>query len=92
VEPDVKKDHALQIFSAAVDAVHPSRIVPAVLQLQDERLQVGEEIFQLKQFENIYVAGAGKAAASMAFEVEKILAHFIKEGVIAVRDLFDFYA
>ena len=75
MEQDVKKDHALQIFRAAVDAVHPSNIIPAVLQLHDERLLAGEEIFQLKQFENIYVAGAGKAAAAMAYEVEKILAH-----------------
>jgi len=90
VEQDVKKEHALQIFRAAVDAVHPSNIIPAVLQLHDERLLAGEEVFQLKQFENIYVAGAGKAAAAMASEVEKILAHLLKEGVIAVRDLFDF--
>lgn len=85
-----KKDHALQIFLAAVDAVHPSRIIPGVLRLQGEQLQVGELLFPFSHFERIYVAGAGKASAAMAYEVEKILKHHIQEGVIAVRDVTDF--
>lgn len=87
---DNKKDHALQIYLAAIDAVHPSNIIPQVVILHNEILQVGEDVFELQKFENIYVAGAGKAAAFMAFEVEKILRHHIKEGVIAARDAFDF--
>lgn len=85
-----KKDHALQIFLAAVDAVHPSNIIPEVVALNNNTIQIGETIFELQQFENIYVAGAGKAAATMAFEVEKILKHHIKDGVVATRDKFDF--
>jgi hydroxypyruvate reductase len=90
VETDNKKDHALQIFLAAIDAVHPSNIIPEILQLNNDTLRVGEDVFELNQFENIYVAGAGKAAATMAFEAEKILKHHIKEGVVATRDEFDF--
>jgi glycerate 2-kinase len=90
VETHNKKDHALQIFLSAIDAVHPSNIIPEVVIMNDQSLQVGEDMFQLLQFENIYVAGAGKAAAAMAFEVEKILKHNIKEGVIAARDAYDF--
>ena len=85
-----KKDHALQIFLAAIDAVHPSNIIPGSISLKNERLQVGEDIFAASPFGNIYVAGAGKASAAMAFEVEKILKHNITEGVVAVRDGFDF--
>ncbi len=90
METDNKKDHALQIFLAAIDAVHPSNIIPEILQLNNDTLRVGEDVFELNQFENIYVAGAGKAAATMAFEAEKILKHHIKEGVVAPRDEFDF--
>ena len=85
-----KKDHALQIFRAAIDAVHPSRVIPGVLRLQGEQLQVGELVFPFSHFENIYVAGAGKASAAMAYEVEKILTYHIEDGVIAVRDVNDF--
>ena len=90
METDNKKDHALQIFLAAIDAVHPSNIIPEKLVLRNDTLQVGELVFDISKFENIYVAGAGKAAATMAFEVEKILTHHIKEGVIVTRDAFDF--
>ena len=90
METDNKKDHALRIFLAAIDAVHPSNVIPHSLILNNDTIQVGDIIFELLRFENIYVAGAGKAAASMAFEVEKILKHNIKEGVIATRDTFDF--
>jgi glycerate 2-kinase len=81
-----KKDQALQIFAAAVEAVHPSNVIPSFVSLNDDRLVAGEHVFSLSQFENIYVAGAGKAAAAMAFEVENILKHHIKEGVVATRD------
>jgi glycerate 2-kinase len=90
VETEHKKDHALQIFLAAIDAVHPSNIIPKSITLKNERLQLGEDIFTKSPFTNIYVAGAGKAAAAMAYEVEKMLKHNISEGVIAVRDRFDF--
>jgi glycerate 2-kinase len=90
VETGNKKDHALQIYLAAINAVHPSNIIPEILILNNDSLQVGEDMFELQKFENIYVAGAGKAAAAMAFEVEKILKYYIKEGVIAARDAFDF--
>jgi glycerate 2-kinase len=90
VKSDNKKDDALQIFRAAVDAVHPSHIIPGVLRLNDDKLQVGELVFPFSHFQSIYVAGAGKAAAAMAYEVEKILKHHIQEGVVAVRDVPDF--
>ena len=73
MEKENKKDHALQIFLAAIDAVHPSNIIPEILDLNNDTLRVGEDVFELMKFENIYVAGAGKASATMAFEVEKIL-------------------
>ena len=85
---DVKKDHAQQIFRAAVDAVHPAQIIPAAIQMHEERLLVGEDLYPFTHFENIYVAGAGKASAAMAYEVEKILTHHIKDGVVAARDWF----
>ncbi|HUQ65021.1 MAG TPA: glycerate kinase [Flavitalea sp.] len=85
-----KRAHALQIFGAAIDAVHPSNLISTYLSLDDDRLLAGENILSFSQFENIYVAGAGKASAAMAFEVENILQHHIKESVVVVRDQFPF--
>lgn len=88
-ENSTQKNHVQQIFRAAVDAVHPSNIIPHVLNIQNDRFRVGEDILPFGHFKNIYVAGAGKAAAAMAYEVEKILTHHLAEGVIAVREVVD---
>jgi glycerate 2-kinase len=90
VKNSSRKDQITDIFQAAVQAVQPSRIIPHVLKLHEGRLQVGEDDFRFDRFGKIYVAGAGKATAAMAYEVEKILTHHIEEGVIAVRDNFAF--
>ena len=90
METTGKKEHALQIFRAAVDAVHPSKVIPSYLSLNGDRFLAGENIFSFSQFENIHVAGSGKASAAMAFEAENILHHHIEDGVIVVRDEFPF--
>jgi hydroxypyruvate reductase len=84
------KKHVLDIFNAAVDAVHPRNIIPSFFSLNGGRLHAGENVFPFDSFDKIYVAGAGKATAAMAHEVEKVLGHYLEEGVIAVRDVFDF--
>ena len=84
------REHLASIFDAAVDAVHPSSIIPSVLKLYDDKIQLAEDIFPFNRFENVYIAGAGKATAAMAFEAEKILQRELKEGVIASRNAFDF--
>ncbi|MBL7699917.1 MAG: glycerate kinase [Chitinophagaceae bacterium] len=89
MENTVQKDHVKQIFDAAVEAVQPANIIPHVLNIRDGRFQVGEDLLPFEHFENIYVAGAGKATAAMAYEVEKILGTHLTEGVIAVRDVVD---
>lgn len=85
----VQKEHVKQIFEAAVNAVQPSNIIPNILSIRDDRFRIGEEILPFTHFENIYVAGAGKATAAMAYEVEKVLGNHLAEGVIAVRDTSD---
>jgi glycerate 2-kinase len=88
-EPDYK-DHLVQIYMAAVNAVRPSNLIHRYLNIRQGRFQVGEDILPFDQFDKIYVAGAGKATAAMAAEVEKILTHHIEEGVIAIRDPIEY--
>lgn len=75
----------LQIFHAGIAAVQPKYLLPKVLNITDGRLQVGEDIFPIDHFKNIYIAGAGKATAAMAAEAEKILGYRITDGVIAIK-------
>ena len=79
------REQALEIFNAAVAAVQPARLLPAYISVHNNQLRLHDQFFPFWQIKNIYIIGAGKASASMAFEVEKILGPLIKKGVVATK-------
>lgn len=66
--------HALRIFRAAVDAADPREAI-----LRSMRR------CNLRQFENVYVIGAGKAGATMAAALERVPGLRITEGLVNVK-------
>ena len=77
--------HALEIFTAAVKAVQPQYLLPRHIQWQGDDLWLGDQCFAKGSFHKIYVAGAGKASAAMARQVEIILGDLIADGVIVTK-------
>jgi len=69
------RKHALSIFRAALAAADPAAAVTRRL----ERLDAS-------RFKNVYVVGAGKAAASMARAAERALGSRIAAGFVNVKD------
>ncbi|MBW2439544.1 MAG: glycerate kinase [Deltaproteobacteria bacterium] len=80
------RQHALEIFQAALKAVDPVEAIFRYLQLTDDVLQVGEHRFALKDYNRILVVGAGKAGAPMARALEELLGDRIADGVIVVKE------
>ncbi|MEQ9658666.1 glycerate-2-kinase family protein [Fulvivirga sp.] len=79
------RQDALKIFQAAVKAVQPSYLLPQYIKLEEQHLtSLGDKI-PLKEIKNLYVIGAGKAAAAMAVETEKILGDIITDGVVTTK-------
>ncbi len=76
---------AEQIFLAGVESVIPSHLIPDIFYIKDDMLHIKHLIFPLKNIENIFVIGAGKASAAMAFEIEKILGPLITGGHVIVK-------
>jgi glycerate 2-kinase len=76
---------AIDIFTAAVKSVQPDVLLPAFLKLENEFIVIGEESFPVSSLRNIYVIGAGKAAAAMAAETEKILDTYITDGIVVTK-------
>jgi glycerate 2-kinase len=74
-----------QIFLAGINRVLPEKLITNVMALRDDALIIGDLTFHLPSVENIYVIGSGKASASMAAEVEKILDFRITGGHISVK-------
>jgi hydroxypyruvate reductase len=69
------RKHALSIFRAALAAADPAAAVVRRLERLDP-----------SRFKNIYVVGAGKAAASMARAAERVLGSRITAGYVNVKD------
>jgi glycerate 2-kinase len=79
------REIAHQIFLAGIDSVLPSNLINREVSLIGNQLKFGDLSFPLDSINKIYVVGAGKAAAMMAVEVEKILGERIKGGHIIVK-------
>ncbi len=76
---------AEQIFLAGVSSVLPDRIIRKQVKLSGCHLKIGAHSFELEDYENIYVIGAGKATALMAKEMEAVLGDKIKDGQVIVK-------
>lgn len=77
-----KRKDALDILSAAVDAVQPSRVMNDVF--CRKQLIFASEIIDLSTFDNIYVIGFGKASVGMAQAVSNAVN--VTKGVIVTND------
>jgi len=79
------REIAEEIFKAGIQRVLPEGLISKVMSLEDNHLILCGDNFDLDIIQNIYVIGAGKASASMALGVEKILGSRITEGHIIVK-------
>ena len=79
------KKEVKALFDVAVESVTPQQLLPHFLQVQGEQLIAGETVFSLNRFEHIYLLAAGKAAAEMALETERILGPRITAGLVVTK-------
>lgn len=80
------REKALAILRAALEAVEPGRALKRAVARRDYILEVGQRQYDLKQFDHLYIIGAGKASASMARALEEILGERLKGGLVVVKD------
>ncbi len=73
------------ILLAGIKGVMPDRIIGDLVSVKGGALKIGYHEFDLKQFENIRIIGAGKASAAMAHYVESILGDRISGGHIITK-------
>lgn len=79
----------LDCLEKALHAVKPAILMKAAIKIQGNKLFVQEDIFDLEEYDKIYVIGGGKATAEMAFTLEKILdsrSNFIRGGIINIPE------
>lgn len=79
------RDHAMQIFDAAVNAVKPQNLIPQYLKIDADKLSIGDSFYDLQKLDHIYLIAAGKAASAMALEAEKIIGVHISECIAVTK-------
>jgi glycerate 2-kinase len=80
----LRKD-ALTILRFSIRACDPLHAIRAHLKLGSGRLWVDESSYDLKSIQRIFVIGAGKASARMAFALEEILGEKISSGIVITK-------
>lgn len=79
------REEAEAIFRAALEAVDPAVAITRHVRCEGNVLWVGERSYNLDDFDNVSVVGAGKAAAAMAEPLEGILGKRLTTGHITVK-------
>jgi glycerate-2-kinase len=77
-----KREAALSLVSAALDAIDTAQVINSSLSLKGDVLRVNHREFDLAPFQRIYVIGLGKAANKAAAALEGILGERITGGVV----------
>jgi hydroxypyruvate reductase len=79
------REDAVAIFKAGLKAVAPDTAIARFCGRNGDMLTIGERAFDLADYENIYLVGAGKATAPMAAAMEELVGDRLSDGVITVK-------
>ena len=79
------RSDARSIFSAGLNAVDPHTAVMERCRRQGDRLFIGKRCHELSRYGNVWVIGAGKATAPMAYAMERLIGDRISGGIINVK-------
>lgn len=81
----VRKD-VLRALNEALLAASPNRILRKKVKITGDKLVIENTTLSLNNYERIIVIGGGKAAASMALELEDLLGDKITSGLVNIPD------
>ena len=80
---------ALQALEISISAVRPKNLIEKAIKVENNKLMILNEEYNLDNFDKLYIIGGGKATGEMASELEKVLweAHITNiEGIINIPD------
>ena len=82
-------DAALACVEAGIEAAHPRNAIRRSVGLDGDALTIGDDRYDLGEYDEVVVLGGGKAAGAIAVELEAILGDRLSGGAIVVPDPVD---
>lgn len=79
------REDAIAIFKAGLQAVAPDTAIERFCSRRGDVLTVGDCRYDLKDYDNVFLVGAGKATAPMAAAMEMLVGDRLTDGVITVK-------
>ncbi len=76
---------ALAILKAALIAADAGNTIRRHLSISHHSLRVGSAAFPLKEFDRVFLIGAGKAATPMSAAARQVLGHALTGGIIVTK-------
>ena len=80
------KEKAKKIFTDALNSSLPKNFMPEYCKLDGSILTIDSQNYNLDLYRKIYIFGSGKAAFTMAQEIENILGQKIYKGLVITPD------
>ncbi|MFQ5975558.1 MAG: glycerate kinase [Candidatus Hydrothermarchaeales archaeon] len=80
------REIALKILEKVLEEADPKRAVKKIFRIRGHELDVKGTKFNLREMENIYVIGGGKASGGMAETLEEILGQRITKGFVNIPE------
>jgi len=82
---DADRAAALDCIEAAIEAGSPEAATRSAVELDERTLAVDGTTYELDEYDEVVVVGAGKAAGGVARELESVLGDAISGGVVVTK-------
>jgi glycerate 2-kinase len=79
------RNDAVEIFNRGLQAVQPGDAIRRHCKYDGKNLFIGDRVYHLPRFKNLFVVGSGKAAAPMTSAIEDIIGEKVTGGIITVK-------
>lgn len=73
------------VIQAALEAVDPYKCTHRFMKLDKNHLFIGNEKYDIRQVDNIYITGIGKAVLPMALAVQDLLGDRLRAGLLIAK-------
>lgn len=83
------REVALDCVEAGILAAHPASVFEERVDIQNGVLQIDSTLYDLAEYEDVYVVGGGNVAGHVAAELESLLGDRITAGVVVTDDPVD---